>query len=330
MEREVAAPDFDGITGWINSEPLSMSQLKGKVVLVDFWTYTCVNCIRTFPYLKEWHNKYSDGGLRIVGVHTPEFLFEHERANVEKAVTEFGLQYPIAQDNDFKTWRAFSNRFWPHKYLIDKDGLVRYHVIGEGQYQETEQWIQRLLAETGASVGDARTVSDAPALSQEVVSSITPELYLGFGYSRGQLGNFEGFDAYTVITYTDPGDRENGRFYAQGDWYNDSESLVHGRVTVGLEDYIVVPFKAGNVNAVIKPENEDEPFFEVYITIDNKPVEKSKAGEDIRYSDKGDSFILVDTAKMYSLFRSKQFESHEIRLASNSDGFGLYTFTFGP
>ncbi len=328
LAQEIAAPDFDGIEGWLNSQPLSISQLKGKVVLVDFWTYTCVNCIRTLPYIKEWHTKYADKGLQIVGVHTPEFAFEKERANVEKAVKEFDIKYPVAQDNDFKTWRAFSNRFWPHKYLIDKDGLVRYHIIGEGKYQETEEWIQRLLTETGTSVKDVGTVSDAPGITREIATSITPELYMGFGYSRGQLGNLEGHNAYMVMEYTDPKFRENGKFYAQGEWYNDSESLIHARVTRDLEDYIIIPFNAGSVNAVIQPE--ETPSFEVYVTVDGVPVEKAKAGEDIRYKDNGDSYMLVDTPKMYSIFKSPQFESHELKLASNSDNFGLYAFTFGP
>ncbi len=330
LGQEIAAPDFEGIEGWINSQPLPISRLKGKVVLVDFWTYTCVNCIRTFPYLKEWHDKYHDKGLQIVGVHTPEFAFEKERVNVERAVKEFDIKYPVAQDNDFKTWRAFSNRFWPHKYLIDKDGLVRYHVIGEGKYKETEEWIQRLLTEAGTSVTGVDTVTDYPGISRELATSITPELYMGFGYSRGQLGNLEGHNPYMVMEYTDPKFRENGKFYVNGEWYNDSESLIHARITTDLEDYIVIPFNAGSVNAVLQPEDEDEPSFEVHVTIDGRPVENAKAGGDIRYKDNGDSYLLIDTPKMYSIFKSSQFESRELKLASNSDSFGLYTFTFGP
>ena len=137
------APEFEGIANWINSEPLTMKELRGKVVLIDFWTYTCVNCIRTMPYLKEWHDRYADKGLVIVGVHSPEFAFEKLTGNVVESAQDFGLSYPIAQDNDMGTWRAYDNRAWPAKYLVDKDGIIRYIHLGEGAYQETEMEIRR-------------------------------------------------------------------------------------------------------------------------------------------------------------------------------------------
>ena len=142
--------EFDGIASWINSEPLTLDGLKGNVVLVDFWTYSCINCIRTLPYVKSWHDKYADQGLVIIGMHSPEFSFEKERAGVIEAAKKFGLEYPIAQDNDFVTWRSFNNMYWPSKYLIDRNGVIRYTHIGEGAYEETEQMIQRLLAEPDA------------------------------------------------------------------------------------------------------------------------------------------------------------------------------------
>ncbi len=142
--------EFAGLASWINSEPLTLEGLRGNVVLVDFWTYSCINCIRTLPYVKDWHDKYADDGLVIIGVHTPEFSFEKVRENVIEAAARFGLKYPIAQDNDFVTWRAFDNHYWPTKYLIDRDGAIRYTHIGEGAYEETEQMIQQLLAEPDA------------------------------------------------------------------------------------------------------------------------------------------------------------------------------------
>src|SRR3989338_2253577 len=136
------APEFAGIATWINSEPLTLEELKGKVVLVDFWTYSCINCIRTLPYLKDWHEKYADDGLVIIGVHAPEFEFEKDEKNVQKAINDFGLKYPIVQDNDFATWRAYNNRYWPAKYFIDKEGYIRYTHFGEGAYDESEKVIQ--------------------------------------------------------------------------------------------------------------------------------------------------------------------------------------------
>ena len=146
------APEISGIRAWINSGPLTIKELRGKVVLVDFWTDTCVNCIRTFPYLKQWHAKYADDGLVIIGIHSPEFEFEKEYPNVLQATKDNGITWPVAQDNDFETWSNLSNRFWPAKYLIDKDGTVRYTHFGEGGYDETEKQIRTLLEDAGATL----------------------------------------------------------------------------------------------------------------------------------------------------------------------------------
>src|SRR3989344_4406767 len=140
------SPELTGIAGYLNTEPeLKISNLKGKIILIDFWTYTCINCIRTLPYLKSWHEKYSNKGLVIIGVHTPEFSFEKDHANVLNAVKELGIKYPVVQDNDYVTWTAFKNRYWPRKYLIDSEGYIRYDHVGEGAYEETEIKIQELL-----------------------------------------------------------------------------------------------------------------------------------------------------------------------------------------
>lgn len=150
------APELDKTGGWINSDPFTLAQMRdeGKVVLVDFWTYTCINCIRTLPYVKSWHDKYADSGLVILGVHTPEFEFEKLYENVVEASGEFGLEYPIVQDNDFGTWRAFNNKYWPAKYLIDRNGKIRYRHFGEGKYEETELKIREILGEAGYELGD--------------------------------------------------------------------------------------------------------------------------------------------------------------------------------
>ncbi|MCH8839028.1 MAG: redoxin domain-containing protein [Candidatus Marinimicrobia bacterium] len=146
------APEFTGLTNWINSESLTMEGLQGQVVLVEFWTYTCINCINTMPALKKWHAKYADAGLVIVGVHSPEFAFERDYDNVVEHTIKYGLEYPVAQDNDFATWKAFNNRYWPAEYLIDQHGVIRYRHFGEGAYAETENLIRKLLEETGADL----------------------------------------------------------------------------------------------------------------------------------------------------------------------------------
>lgn len=142
---KAAAPEFEGIDKWLNGGPLTMKGLRGKVVLVDFWTYTCINCVNTLPYIKEWHKKYERKGLVVVGVHTPEFPFERSTDNVKRAIERYGITYPVAQDNFYKTWNLYGNKYWPSVYLVDKQGEVVYHSFGEGRYKETEDEIQRLL-----------------------------------------------------------------------------------------------------------------------------------------------------------------------------------------
>src|SRR3989344_5869989 len=182
------APDFVGIERWINSEPLKIGQLKGKVVLVDFWTYTCINCIRTLPYLKEWDKKYRDKGLAIVGVHTPEFEFEKKYENVLKAVNGYQIKYPVAQDNFYATWNSYQNRYWPHKFLIDMDGYIRYDHIGEGDYVETEKMIQLLLEERMERLNQKNGVKAEISEPKEAVDVDffnvgTPEIYFGYQFS---------------------------------------------------------------------------------------------------------------------------------------------------
>jgi len=144
-----AAPAFTGIDTWLNSAPLNLQQLRGKVVLVDFWTYTCINCIRTLPHVKQWHEKYKDKGLVVVGVHTPEYPHERATANVTAALKRFDIRYPVAQDNRYATWEAYRNQYWPAVYLINKNGKIVYTHFGEGEYEQTEATIQRLLAQPG-------------------------------------------------------------------------------------------------------------------------------------------------------------------------------------
>ena len=192
------ASEITGITAWINSPPLTFQGLRGKVVLVDFWTYTCVNCIRTFPYLRSWHEKYADAGLVILGVHTPEFEFEKDFDNVSEAAANHGIAWPIALDNDYDTWDAFDNRYWPAKYLIDKDGVIRYSHFGEGAYAETLEMIRGALMESGADLsGIDDSLPEEPGLDQaylESSSQPTRELYAGTKRGYGETGCMVGED----------------------------------------------------------------------------------------------------------------------------------------
>jgi thiol-disulfide isomerase/thioredoxin len=181
-------PPFDGATGWLNSEPLTPEGLRGRVVLVDFWTYTCINWLRTAPYVKAWDAKYRDLGLAVIGVHTPEFGFEHDLNNVTARSREFGGEYPIAVDSDYRVWQAFDNHFWPALYVADPDGRIRYHHFGEGEYAMAEMVIQQLLLEAGVQDVDPGLVSVEPRgfeVPADWATLRSPETYLAFDRSAG-------------------------------------------------------------------------------------------------------------------------------------------------
>ena len=194
------APEFQGTQEWINSEPLTMDALRGNVVLIDFWTYTCVNCIRTLPFLREWHDRYSDEGLVIVGVHTPEFEFEKIYQNVVDATVEEGVAWPVVQDNDFRVWRSYSNRYWPAKYLIDQTGVIRYTHFGEGKYGETEEMIRKLLTEAGMAAAQELPLPEDQGRDETFMqrgTDVTRELFAGWKFSVAQQrGGFGQVDEY--------------------------------------------------------------------------------------------------------------------------------------
>ena len=341
---EPTAPEFAGISGWINSEPLRMADLRGKVVLIDFWTYTCINCIRTFTHLKEWHAKYADKGLVVVGVHSPEFLFEAVRSNVEQAVSDFGIEYPVAQDNLLNTWQAFGNRSWPGKFLVDMNGGIRYRHFGEGQYAETERQIRKLLAETGVSLDDVseNPAADGPVYpglqsSSSIEEEVTRELFassiknrIAFrngGEKLAYIGNSEYFsESAGVTTYTDPGEHQNHYLYLEGKWESGRESLTHARETSGYDDYVAIKFYSNDVNVVLGMNDSE---YEVRVTLSDSSLARSQAGDDIRYDAEGNSYFVVDQARMFNIVRLDEFGTHELKISSNSDDFELFTFSFG-
>ena len=341
---EPTAPEFAGISGWINSEPLRMADLRGKVVLIDFWTYTCINCIRTFTHLKEWHAKYADKGLVVVGVHSPEFLFEAVRSNVEQAVSDFGIKYPVAQDNLLNTWQVFGNRSWPGKYLVDKSGVIRYRHFGEGQYAETERWIRKLLVETGVSLDNVpeNSAADGPVYpglqsSSSIEEEVTRELfassirnriaYQNGGEKHAYIGNPEYFSVSAeVVTFTDPYDHQNHYMYLQGIWKTGQESLKHARETSGYEDYVTFNFYSNEVNAVFGMKDSE---YIARVTLSDQPLTRSQAGDDIRFDAEGHSYVVVDKARMFNIVRLDEFGTHELKISSNSSDFELFTFSFG-
>ena len=344
-ERKIAegplAAEPAGIYAWINSEPLTLEQLRGKVVLVDFWTYTCVNCIRTFPYLKLWHSRYADDGLVILGIHTPEFEFEKNYWNVLESTQENGIVWPVAQDNDFGTWDAYNNRYWPAKYLVDQDGVIRYTHFGEGKYAETEEEIRKLLLEAGADLSDdAELPKDQqldPTFLGTLAAEVTPELYAG--YQRNVNTIFGGFRPYvTQMTFYEnagalanfvaPEEIEPHLIFFQGPWVVGHENIKHGRTSENYEDYLTLKYSAKSVNAVLTSDS-GEPY-RVRITLDGEYLTEENKGADILIGDDGESYLNVEQPRLYEIIDSPTYtQKQELRMSSNSADFGLFAFTFG-
>ena len=318
------APEFKGITSYINSNETRLSDLKGKVVLVDFWTYSCINCIRTLPYLVDWNEKYSDKGLVIVGIHAPEFEFEKNVDNVKQAVTRFGIEYPVLLDNEHGTWDAFQNSYWPRKYLVDSEGFIRYDHIGEGGYVETENAIRDLLAERSSQQGITlpsinQTKLDVPETQSVDFNQIkTPELYFGYQYARSQLGNNEGFKPEKIVNYSIPTSNvEPNVIYLDGSWKNNADSME----LVGQEGKIVLDYSAKSINIVAGGKGE--------ITVrqdgNDSQINNPFRGNDIGLEGK----LIVDGQRLYNIAVYPDYGNHQIEINAKGTGFRIYTFTFG-
>ena len=334
----IPAPAPVGLDGWINTDPLTVSDFADKIVLFDFWTYTCVNCIRTLPYLQDWHEKYADEGLLIIGVHTPEFDFEKLHENVKEAVADLGITYAVAQDNNRSTWQTYRVQAWPTKYIVDGQGFVRYYYRGEGAYADTERVIRYLLEEMGRDVShiDPNSEPDpipiAGTRATDFEKFLTRELYAGtfrnIDFGGAYILNEEYYKSPNVVQwYTDPGERKNHFLFIQGEWLNAAESLDHAGASDNYEDYVGFRFFASEVNAVLNYER-GEPY-DFRVTMDGGPVPVESAGADIRYDDDGNSFVTVDSPRMYRLVRQAEVSSHELLIRPANDRFSVYAFTFG-
>ena len=317
------APEIIGIKDWINSKPLSLADLKGKVVLVDFWTYSSINCIRTLPYLESWHKKYSGMGFVLVGVHSPEFEFEKKLENVEIAVKDNGLTYPVALDSGMETWRNYKNRFWPAKYLIDSQGHIRYTHFGEGAYEETEELIQELLEEASSQKIDVELTQETGRNNPAGIFR-TRELYAGY-FRAGYIGNSELLVPGQANEFVDPKNHLDGLIYLNGLWFNSSEFVRHVRTTQNLEDFVAINFLAQEVNIVVGAGTES---YKVFVTVDGKNVEEILWGKDIQVDSNGNTFVEVKENKLYSIINGP-VGKRELKISSDSGEFKLYTFTFG-
>lgn len=312
------APELQGIAGYINTDSNLKEKIKDKVVLYDIWTYSCINCQRTLPYIIAWDEKYSDQGLLIIGIHSPEFEFEKDIKNVELAVEKFGIKYPVILDNDKKTWDAFENRYWPRKYIADDQGYIRYDHIGEGAYDETEKIIQKLLQERATRLGLNATI-EQPLVDLEEYKhgSKTPELYFGydFAFGRNQIGNPEGFKPNQQVTYTIPDKLHEGNFYLQGTWKNLDDRMI----LVSESGKIVLPYFAKEVNIVAAGTSQLEIF------LNGQRIMPENAGSDVN----PDGTVNIVESTLYNLVRSSESSSHVLEIQINQPGFEIYTFTFG-
>jgi thiol-disulfide isomerase/thioredoxin len=312
------APNFRGVDAWINSPPLNISELRGKVVLVDFWTYSCINCIRTIPYLNAWYSKYGSNGLVIVGVHTPEFQFEKNYTNVLAAVKSFGIKYPVALDSEDVTWNAYNNQYWPADYLVDKSGNIRDMHIGEGGYGTTETLIQELLQDAGYSVGSGVAANSVNATNVNFSKIGTPELYVGSSTARSPIGNAQGFSPGEVVDYTLSGSLQNSTVYFSGEWYNAPD----GMVAAGNDSRVYLIYDAKVANVVAQGNSSM-----ITVQLDGHNLSQAYLGSDLALK-QGVASGTVGIARLYNVVDGPSYGWHELKILA-SPGFKLYTFTFG-
>jgi len=314
-------PDLSGAVAWLNSPPLNRDQLKGHVVLVDFWTYSCINCLRSIPYVRAWADRYKDSGLVVIGVHTPEFAFEKDLDNVKRAVAEFKITYPVALDDDYKIWKAFNNSYWPADYLIDATGKIRHHHFGEGKYDETEEQIQELLKEHNGQLSVNGLVKVAATGAEAAPDSDveSPETYVGYDRADSFLSP-GGFKQDVAHVYSLPKHLELNQWGLSGNWTDHKQvaSLDSAR------GKIVYRFHARDVHLVLGPAANGKPV-RFRVLIDGKaPGENHGVDTDAQ----GDGKI-VDH-RLYQLIRQKDpIEDRTFEIEFLDPGAQAFAFTFG-
>jgi len=300
-------PEISGITAWLNSAPLQLKDLRGKVVLIDFWTYSCINCIRTLPYLKDWYNKYHSAGLVIIGVHTPEFDFEKNLNNVKNAVEKFGIKYPVALDNQFVTWQNFNNAFWPAHYLINREGNVVYTHFGEGEYATTENNIRFLL-------GIKAPLSSNQAAEEPFSFTETPETYLGYERANS-FASPEDVIHDQKTFYTLPKTLPLHNFALYGNWIIRPDRIITSQANAVLK----IHFRARKVFMVMGSTIPTS----IELLLNDKKVTSEK-GKDVV-----NSYITVTTHRLYEAITLPQAQEGVLQITSSKPGLELYTFTFG-
>jgi thiol-disulfide isomerase/thioredoxin len=313
---------LNGATGWLNTQPLTLAELRGKVVLIDFWTYTCINWRRTLPYIREWSAKYKDQGLIVIGIHTPEFSFEQKLENVSKAIKEMNIGYPVAMDTNFKIWRSFDNEYWPALYLIDAGGNIRYKKFGEGDYCESELMIQQLLKEVSINNISTETVKLQPkgfeaAADWDQLQS--PENYLGYRRTQG-FASPEGLVTDKRIPYSVPKQLKLNQWGLSGGWMMGMDSIFLNKA----QGKIIYRFHARDLNLIMGPKVTGASL-KFLVLIDGKPP-GSAHGLDVDSNGNGK----VTEPRMYQLIRQQGYVAdREFQIEFLDPEVEVYDFTFG-
>jgi len=322
LDDEGPLPDLSGAVAWLNSPPLSSKSLRGKVVLVDFWTYSCINCLRALPYVEGWAAKYKDAGLVVIGVHTPEFAFEKEPANVEKALRDLKVNYPVAIDSDYKIWQAFNNEYWPAHYFIDGKGRIRYHHFGEGEYAESERVIQELLKQNGAQLSSSAPISVAGAGAEAAPDGAnvrSPETYIGY-HRAEHFGSTEPIAHDSRRAYTPQPRLSLNQWALGGSWNVSAESAV----LQASPGKIVFRFHARDLHLVLGTTNERKPV-RFTVKLDGTPPGEDHGAD----ADRGGTGT-VQAHRLYQLIRQKgPVEDRTFEIEFLDPGVQAFAFTFG-
>ena len=310
LKEPYPAPEFAGIQGWINSEPLTMEKLKGKIVLVDFWTYSCINCVRTLPYLTAWDYKYKDKGLVIIGVHAPEFEFEKNIGNIKTAMEKYGIHYPVAVDNNLSTWVNFKNKYWPAHYLIDANGNVVYTHFGEGHYDATENNIRYLLG--------LKDIADTNPIMAPTLRDQTPETYLG--YNRAQNFSMMSDLQQDVVSSYQPTNFVPVHHWALGGlWKVEGEKITSAE----KGSYLRLNFKAKKVFLVMGTTKGDEQL--VQLKLNGAVLAQDQAGKDVTRG----GIVTINGHTLYELVNQSTPENSQLEITADAPGIEMYAFTFG-
>jgi cytochrome c biogenesis protein CcdA/thiol-disulfide isomerase/thioredoxin len=322
LDDEGPLPDLSGAVAWLNSPPLSSKALKGKVVLIDFWTYSCINCLRALPYVEGWAAKYKDAGLVVIGVHTPEFAFEKERSNVEKAVRDLKVNYPVAIDSDYKIWKAFNNEYWPAHYFIDGKGHIRYHHFGEGEYDESERVIRELLTQNGAQLAASGAISASGAGAEaapDTANRRSPETYVGY-HRAEHFASTEAIAQDSKRAYTPQPRPSLNQWALGGSWKVGEESAV----LQTAPGKIVFRFHARDLHLVLGTTKDGKPVRFIVKLDGTTPGDDH--GVDIDNNGAG----TVQDHRLYQLIRQKgPVEDRTFEIEFLDPGVEAFAFTFG-